>query len=447
MDKIPFNENQLAMNLAHEKADCVLSASPETKLPPPREDNSRDQDAGTEFDPTQPQDSTIQSWCPDGSVNGGICAPSKNNRYDWMSRYAGARTLPIGECILLGTHNAGMDKDAPWTASMKTCQDVPVFKQLAWGARVLDLRVRFLPNAVGPERFGLFHDVVNGRYLEIDVLDALLAYRASYGAYKEIVILDFHQFENFTPAAHQELATVLKTKFGLTLVPRACKEAAIMQLWAMGMNTVVAYNHEGGYDDLFWPGVNQRWIGKNTPSKREMEAFIKRVGDEPKEFGALRSVQAAYYSPLLTPKDLSEDLMGWFAAKEDGGPISYFHIISTDWSFRQRLADNVIYANGIRSQLRGAYVTSASPNTDGAWINTSAYSIFRLENGDFVYGLGVKHNTSKSTSIILVLSDATLDSALSWRAGVPARTIKTGTRLLLRAAPGEFPELIWDNGI
>jgi hypothetical protein len=341
-----------------------------------------------------------------------------------------------------------MDKYAPFPGSSKTCQDVPVISQLVWGARVLDLRIQFFPNAVGYERFGLFHDTWNGRYLETEVLDALSAYRLAFEAPDEIVILDFHAFKNFTPTAHRELAALLKTKFGPSIVPRACKEAAIVQLWAMGKNTVIAYNHEGGYDDLFWPGVNQRWIGDDTPGKDKMEAFIEEVGNQPKEFGALRSVQAACYSlPMFTPKDLSEDLMGWFAATEEGGPISNHYIISTDWSFRQRLADNVIYANRIRSQARGAYVTSASPNTNDGWIDTNAYSIVRLDDGDFANALGVMPNTSQSTSIILVMSNALWDSKLVWSLSVPARTLKNGTRLLLRVAPQTAPELIWDNGI
>lgn len=48
----------------------------------------------------------LAGWCPNGSWSGGICRPANNNRSNWMGRYGGARVLPIGELVLLGTHNS-----------------------------------------------------------------------------------------------------------------------------------------------------------------------------------------------------------------------------------------------------------------------------------------------------------------------------------------------------
>lgn len=391
---------------------------------------------------TQGDDQEIFSWCPGGSASGGICSPSNNTRYKWMEQYGACKNLPVGESILLCSHNSGYDKRAPRAPSNETCQDRDIKEQLAWGVRVLDLRVQFFSNNQGASRFGIFHSTVNGRYIESDVLDKLLDFRRSFSAYKEIVILDFHQFKNFTDAAHQELAALIKRKLGAQLVPYSCKDAAIVQLWELNMNTVVAYNHDGGLQGTFWPGVNQRWVGSDTPGKDKLGDFIKEVGKEDKAFGALRSVQAAYYSlPMFVPKDLSEDVMRWFATTDDGGPISSHYIIAIDWALRQRLADNVIHANVVRSKKRNAFVTRESPNSHGPYVGAGSYNIYHMSDGNWAPLLTFNDNTSDYTSIVLVSSSATYRSLIIWDSAY-VHLISRNSALLFRVESGKGPFLI-----
>lgn len=375
-----------------------------------------------------------RAWCPSGSASGGICAPARNERSSWMYRYRGNRSigsLPIGEAVLPGTHNSGMDKKAPMTPSSETTQDVPVYEQLMAGIRVLDLRVEFFAGVSNPRRFSIYHSTNNGRTVEVDVLDALLRYRRSAGADNEIIILNFHLFRRFTDAAHDELANLIERKLGHSIVPVSCRTASVSQLWALNKNTVIAYNH-GRRPRLFWEGVEQRWIGSNTPSNSQMAKFIREVGQESKTFGALKSVQAAYYSlPFFTPKDLSQDLMGWFAAGNSASPIQGHYIINTDWSLRQRLVDNVIFANGVRAEQRGAHVIYSSPRTSGARIQTRSYGIFEMVDGDWSQDLSFAVNDSSSTSIQVIRSDATYMSELTLGNGSKLE-IKKGDRLVFR---------------
>jgi len=92
---------------------------------------------------SEDEQETLAGWCPNGGLSGGVCKPFNNVREDWMSRYSGARSLRIQDCILPGTHHSGFDKEAANTPSMETCQDVSPLKQLRAGIRVLDLRVQF----------------------------------------------------------------------------------------------------------------------------------------------------------------------------------------------------------------------------------------------------------------------------------------------------------------
>lgn len=382
----------------------------------------------------------VLSWCPGGNASGGICRPPNNHRNRWMEQYGGARVLPVGELLLPGTHHSAYDKQAPRTPSSETCQDVPVYDQLMWGIRALDLRVQFYGGASGDRRFAIWHSTTNGRYVEPDVLQALSRYRRDAGAQREIVVLNFHQFKDFTAAAHREFATVIKRVLGSSIVLPACKEAAVVQLWALAQNTVVSYN-SGERDRAFWPGVNQRWIGKDTPSNSEMAAFISKVGGEAKGFGDLRSIQASYYSlPFFVPKDLSGDLMDWFAANDSGGPIAGHYIINSDWSLRQRLVDNIIYANGVRARQRNAHVVETSPYISGALVQTQSYGIFRLYNGNWQPRLTFAANTSGYPSIQLISSDAEYASEITW--GTQRRVINKGDRLLFSVRSGALPELL-----
>ncbi|WP_416427290.1 hypothetical protein RAM80_15145 [Pseudomonas sp. App30] len=296
---------------------------------------------------------SMAGWCPNGGLQDGICQPFNNQRIDWMGRYSGARSLRIQDCILPGTHHSAFDKKAPHTPSSETCQDVGPFSQLVCGIRVLDLRVQFFSGypAGDPRRFSIFHSTTSGRTVAGDVLRDLLMFRLLQVTSREIVILDFHEFKNFTDAAHLELATLIKQKLGEQhLVTPSMARMTINQIWNAGpANTVIAYKR-AVRDAKFWDGVNQRWSGSHTPTNNELRDFIARVGRETKGELELKSVQACKYAlPFFVPNDRSGDLMTWFASGP-GKPILNHYIINTDWSLRQRLVDNCIHGNHLRAQ-------------------------------------------------------------------------------------------------
>ncbi|MGC1330526.1 hypothetical protein [Pseudomonas sp.] len=288
------------------------------------------------------------------SVSGGIAKPN-NVREDWMNRYDGVRSLRIQDCILPGTHNSASDKEAKRAPSNETCQDVSPLKQLRAGIRVLDLRVQFYAGypANDPRRFSIFHQGNSGRTVRDDILGGLAHFRSTPGfnTSREMVILDFHEFKGFNKAAHLELAKLIKGSVGVErLVTPSMATMTIGQIWSKGpANTVIAYN-SGERDSSFWSGVNQRWIGSNTPTDNALRDFIAAVGREKKGATELKAVQAAKYAlPGFVPNDKSDKLMTWFASGE-GKPILNHYIINTDWSLRQRLVDNCIHGNFLRGR-------------------------------------------------------------------------------------------------
>ena len=289
------------------------------------------------------------SGCPGGSVDGGVCRPYNNvSRSTWMSTYTGAYDLRIADAILPGTHNSGADKEAPYSNNNATCQDVSPLKQLTSGIRVLDLRVRHFSGGSGSKRFIIVHNFETGRTVQEDVLGAVLAFRAqsasSGSAKKEMLILDFHGFEEFNDAAHEELARIINSTLGDIIIPPWMHQLTIGQLWETSNFGVVIAYARAPRDPLFWNGVTQRWSGQNVMTTDQLKSFMDEVAGETKPYAELRSIQCAKYTVLFTPDDFSDKIRQWFWSENARSYIQNFFIINTDWSLRQRLVDNCIHA-------------------------------------------------------------------------------------------------------
>jgi hypothetical protein len=280
---------------------------------------------------------------------------------NWMARTTGLGGLRVDELILPGTHNSGSDKQSPNVGlPQEFAQDVSPHEQLRNGIRVLDLRVRFYPSY--PEgsvrRFQLFHLTSSGRTVAVDILQRTGEYFAEVeqdgSKAREIVILDFHQFEQFTAQAHEELQALIYSSMGTRLLPYALRGLALGQLWNEhpGKNVIVAYNHGSAGHEL-WRGVEQCWPGQNLFNTNTLKAFVDRIGNQSKRDFQLKAVQCAKYSlPFHAPTDLSHKVDEWFESVNENSYIQNFFIINTDWSLRSKIVSNCQHANQIRSTLK-----------------------------------------------------------------------------------------------
>lgn len=281
--------------------------------------------------------------------------------FAWMAQTANLQHLRIDELILPGSHNSGSDKQSSNLGlPQEFAQDVAPLEQLRNGIRVLDLRVRFYDGyPVGsPERFQLYHLTSSGRTVAIDIVQGVLDFYEeleSTGApAREIVILDFHQFDGFSQEAHEELQALLTDKLAQRTVPYALSGATLEQIWHQypGQNVVIAYNHNGISDDL-WDGVDQRWPGENLFNTNVLKAFVDQVAEEYKSDYMLSAIQCAKYSlPFHAPTDLSHKVDEWFASIDENSYIQNFYIINTDWSLRSELIANCRHANAIRGSRK-----------------------------------------------------------------------------------------------
>ena len=371
---------------------------------------------------------SMLSGCPGGGgVSGGVCRPFTNeDRSTWQTTYHGGRTLRIMDTILPGTHDSGMDKDASYTNSYETCQDISPHHQLMNGIRVLDLRVEFKENAPinSHSRFSIYHDLNSGRTVGYDILEGVKMFRnhkpANGNPKKEIVILDFHQFKNFTDAAHKELHALIKNSLGAAIIPRWMNALTIEQIWNHGDYGVVIAYEDDRRDPLFWDGVKQKWIGENFPSTDKLKEFMDGIATYPKPYDELWSIQCAKYNkiPIATPDDFSDKIREWFYSEDQGSYIQKFYIINTDWSLRQRLVDNCIHANRIRAESMVSGVAIDVPQSEEHQINyTGRYLIVQVRNSHWTRKLRlpeggyetcplqIKSTADYSTELMLAGSD------------------------------------------
>lgn len=277
--------------------------------------------------------------------------------HQWMTDTPNLEHLRMDELILPGSHNSGSDKQSPNPGlPQEYAQDTSPLDQLRNGIRVLDLRVAFYDSY--PEgdahRFQLFHFTSSGRTVAVDIVEQVLAFyeelEGSGVASREMVILGFHQFDGFTPAAHAELQALLLDGLGSRSLPWDRCEATLGDIWNQdpGSNVVIAYN-DGSVGPEPWSGVDQRWPGELLFNTNTLKAFVDEVAGENKANYQLTAVQCAKYSlPFHAPTDLSHKIDEWFASVDENSYIQNFYIINTDWTLRSALVSNCRHANEIR---------------------------------------------------------------------------------------------------
>jgi hypothetical protein len=282
---------------------------------------------------------------------------SSNTLDRWMDNTPGIYKLRVDELILPGTHDSGSDKQAPkFLWPNEVTQDVSIAEQINQGFRVLDLRVEFFAEqaAEHAKRFQLYHLTSSGRTIAGDVLDVFNVFYADPARKNEIIILNFHEFKNFTEAAHEALRDLIYQKIGGRLIDSALRHLTLGQLREQfpGRNVVVSYNrHRRHYS--FWAGVEQQWIGTNYVSTSTLKTFMDEASAKTKAPYALRSIQCAKYSGLYVPDDFSDKVDLWFHSKNRDSYIQGFHIINTDWSTRSKIVLNCAIANQFRGNAKG----------------------------------------------------------------------------------------------
>jgi hypothetical protein len=281
----------------------------------------------------------------------------------WMANIPHLGRLRIAELILPGTHNAAMDKKSPnFSWPQEITQDVPPEEQIQQGIRALDLRVSFYETypVSDHRRFQLFHATSSGRNIADDILVPVQQFyrdlERNGNDAREIIILDFHQFNGFTAQAHEQLHDQIMQALGERLIHHDLRRLTLDELWAEHprRSVVIAYNASQS-SAAFWGGVDQRWSGNNLNNTSELKAFMDSVAATDKSDAYLEAIQCAkYVLPFHVPDDFSDRIDEWFKSEDEHSYIQNFRIINTDWSLRSNIVSNCIHANQIKARMRNA---------------------------------------------------------------------------------------------
>ncbi len=280
---------------------------------------------------------------------------NRKRLHAWMANNSIIGNLRIDQLVLPGSHDSGSHKKRQPQLQLphEITQDVGPIDQIRGGIRVLDLRVRFCPqfSAGDPRRFQLFHLNTTGVSLEEDVITPLLGYFDAEDTQREIIILDFHQLDGFTPALHEELQAMLVQRLGERCLPASVWQKSLVYLWLNhpGKNIVLCYSgpHLNG---LMWDRVTQCWSGDDSNTTAALKVYMDGVASERKPEGELRSIQCAKYAlPFFVPDDFTDKIDLWFDSQDEHSYIQQFHIINTDWCLRSRLVANCIHACVVRA--------------------------------------------------------------------------------------------------
>ena len=187
----------------------------------------------------------------------------------WMKYYGDVLgKLCLTELTLPGTHDSGTYQPNSFVPDgfLRT-QSMSLRDQLNLGIRVLDLRI----GQNKPGNYVISHDQYRTRYSLSDALQEIVGFIRGTG--KEIVILDFHRFNNLGQGDFdfdQLKAQVKGLLEGYCLLP-VSQGHTLSEIWQTcgRQRIVVAWNDNGTRDAAYmWPGVNQGWYGDaKTPDQ------------------------------------------------------------------------------------------------------------------------------------------------------------------------------------
>jgi len=278
---------------------------------------------------------------------------------EWMGYYSDAiGALSLTEMTLPCSHNSGTYRPETnaLVSSYVRCQNESIATQLKAGVRVLDIRIA----QCGYDKFIISHDKWKTRYSLKQALQEVVEFIDQ--TTREIVILDFHRFNNLTDEIfnHSLLKLQVREELQDRFLPlfHGAFNAPLSEFWGSKGSTksrvIVAWNVKEACDDDMWPGVRHEWYqGANSESKLH-SALQKTFEEDCSSRTGMWNVcvfrsTSALSSPISNAKDLSGRLSSWFHGCADWTLKA--NIICTD--FTQEYG-NTIHAAICANLLKGA---------------------------------------------------------------------------------------------
>lgn len=236
----------------------------------------------------------------------------KLSAHEWMSSIPVIDTLTLGELVLPGAHNSGVDKKAtyafPGVVHWAACQNTPFYQQLLDGTRALDLRLE--QDEQG--NFWFQHsNFRSSRALEdlIMAVDRFLA-----GNPNEFLVLDFHELSsNSAPFNGHEFSRIIMTHLGKRIIPTDNSDLTLGELKRISPLQRVMVAAGGDLDRRYFNSkIEHQWSGIDDANVIELQGFITRVMQSPPRGSLPWSLSATSYNKAWGPVNIHEHLDRWF---------------------------------------------------------------------------------------------------------------------------------------
>lgn len=237
---------------------------------------------------------------------------------NWMSNIPVIDSLSLGELVLPGAHNAGMDKKAPnydiFSGHWLTCQNDSFYYQLTQGARALDLRLGYERTRAGNDRFYFHHNGGESfRYLENLFNDVNRFLQENPD---EFIVLDVHELTSGnTPFDHKAFNGLVLKHLEHRIITSGNSHLSLRQLKQVSRLRrvlVAAYVHPDLDSTYFHRQIKHKWSGISDTSVSELKTYITEVMESPPASVMPWSLSATSYNLLGGPVNIKEHLDEWF---------------------------------------------------------------------------------------------------------------------------------------
>lgn len=266
----------------------------------------------------------------------------------WMRYYSEViGNLTLTEMCLPGTHDSGTyQPDFPLGREWIRTQSLSLRDQLNSGIRALDLRI----GQNRPGDYIISHDTWRTRYTLSQALKEVTDF--IHANSKELVVLDFHRFNNLGKGDFdfdQLKAQVKDSLQGFSLPVTEGSGKTLKELWqgaASGQQrVVVTWNDDASIDSSYmWPGINQHWYSAADNKAKLYNALARDFNTPPSRdvmwSSCVFRTVSILQSPFVNAKELRPDVDNWFYGCADWSLKA--NILSTDFCPD---CNNVIHAS------------------------------------------------------------------------------------------------------
>ena len=322
-----------------------------------------------------PQDAmtTIQQKTESAGEGSSLTSPAlvPGLETQWMEYYSDVLgNLRLTELTLPGTHDSGTYQPAsPILYDFLRTQSMSLRDQLNLGIRVLDLRI----GQNSPGNYIISHDKYRTQYSLSDALQEIVDFIDATG--KEIVILDFHRFNNLGRGDFdfdQLKVQVRSSLEGYCLLP-VSQGHTLSKIWRTcgQQRIVVTWNDNGTRDPTFmWPAVKQSWYA-NAKTPDQLSSAIAEDMNKPRPDRELWSTGVFLAPGLLTTgepihnaKILTPIIDNWFYGCADWTMKA--NIITTNFFYEfNHTVQASICASIMKAGLKGNLESTAESQTTG----------------------------------------------------------------------------------